>query len=132
MWAKCIPPSTRSGIASGLSFHGDHEDAILLQAMSTKDTDEIERIRKMGAVVVEVVSRVADFLTSHRVADNLLMKEDGVPLVIGDVKPESTSGWLDWAPRTPTIRFSLLARCRRAPQQWQRHRSPDPWANHRL
>ena len=70
----------------GLSFHGDHEDAILLQAMSTKDTDEIERIRKMGAVVVEVVSRVADFLTSHRVADNLLMKEDGVPLVIGDVK----------------------------------------------
>ncbi len=70
----------------GLSFHGDHEDAILLQAMSTKDSDEIERIRKMSTVVVEVVSRVADFLTSHRVADNLLMKEDGASLVIGDVK----------------------------------------------
>ena len=70
----------------GLSFHGDHEDAILLQAMSTKDSDEIERIRKMGTVVVEVVSRVADFLTSHRVADNLLVKEDGASLVIGDVK----------------------------------------------
>ncbi len=70
----------------GLSFHGDHEDTILLQAMSTKDSDEIERIRKMGTVVVEVVSRVADFLTSHRVADNLLMKEDGASLVIGDVK----------------------------------------------
>jgi Xaa-Pro aminopeptidase len=70
----------------GLSFHGDHDDAIFLQAMATKDDDEIERIRKMAGVVIEVVSRVADYLTSHKVAHDQLVKDDGVPLTIGDVK----------------------------------------------
>ncbi len=70
----------------GLSFHGDHNDAILLQAMATKDADEIERIRKMAGVVIEVVSRVAEFLTSHQVSNNLLMKEIGEPLLLGEVK----------------------------------------------
>lgn len=72
----------------GLTFQGDLEDAILLQAMSTKDSDEIERIRAMGKVVLEVVSRVADFLTSHQVIYEILMKSDGVPLTIGDVKAQ--------------------------------------------
>lgn len=72
----------------GLSFQGDLDDAILLQAMSTKEPDEIERIRAMGKVVLEVVSRVADFLTSHQVIYEILMKSDGVPLTIGDVKAQ--------------------------------------------
>jgi Xaa-Pro aminopeptidase len=61
--------------------------------MATKDPDEIDRIRKMGTVVVEVVSRVAEFLTNHRVTYELLMKEDGVPLMIGDVKAQ-INRWL--------------------------------------
>lgn len=72
----------------GLSFHGDPEDAILLQAMATKDPDELDRIRQMGAVVIEVVSRVAEFLTSHQVIYDLLMKKDGIPLMVGDVKAQ--------------------------------------------
>jgi Xaa-Pro aminopeptidase len=70
----------------GLSFHGDMEDAILLRAMATKEPAEIERIRKMGKIVVEVVSRVAELLSNHLVVYELLMKDDGVPLMIGDVK----------------------------------------------
>jgi Xaa-Pro aminopeptidase len=70
----------------GLSFQGDPEDAILLQAMATKESDEIERIRAMGLVVTEVVARVADFLTSHQVENKILIKTDGSPLLIGDVK----------------------------------------------
>jgi len=70
----------------GLSFQGDPDDAILLQAMATKESDEIERIRAMGLVVTEVVARVADFLTSHLVQNETLIKEDGSPLLIGDVK----------------------------------------------
>jgi Xaa-Pro aminopeptidase len=72
----------------GLSFHGDSDDAVLLQAMATKDAQEIERIRQMSAVVVEVVSRVAEFLTSQRATYGLLMKDDGVPLMIADVKAQ--------------------------------------------
>ncbi len=70
----------------GLSFQGDPEDAILLHAMATKEPDEIARIRAMGITVTEVVSRVADFLTSHVVQDERLIKTDGSPLLIGDVK----------------------------------------------
>jgi Xaa-Pro aminopeptidase len=69
-----------------LSFTGDLDDAVLLQAMATKQADEIERIRTMGKVVVDVVSRTADFLTSHKVQDETLVKADGAPLTIGDVK----------------------------------------------
>ena len=70
----------------GLSIQGDPEDAILLQARATKDADEVERIRAMGIIVTNVVSQVVDFLTSHMVQDEILIKPDGSPLLIGDVK----------------------------------------------
>lgn len=70
----------------GLTFEGDLEDTVLLQAMATKGQDEIERIRKMGDVVINVVTRVADFLTGHKVINEVLIKPNGAPLLIGDVK----------------------------------------------
>jgi Xaa-Pro aminopeptidase len=69
-----------------LTFKGDLDDAVLLQAMATKDAPEIDRIRAMGKVVQTVVSRMADFLTQHAVQEETLMKADGTPLTIGDVK----------------------------------------------
>ena len=71
-----------------LEFQGDLDDAVLLQAMATKDSAEIERIREMGKRVVTVVSRVADFLTHHQIKDEVLVKVDGSPLLIGDVKAQ--------------------------------------------
>jgi Xaa-Pro aminopeptidase len=70
----------------GLEFQGDLDDSVLLQAMATKDEGELERIREMGRRVVKVVLRVADFLTHHKVEDEVLIKPDGNPLLIGDVK----------------------------------------------
>ncbi|MEA3327080.1 MAG: M24 family metallopeptidase [Chloroflexota bacterium] len=70
----------------GLIFEGDLDDAVLLQAMATKEPEEIERIRHMGEIVKTVVSRVADFLTEHKVDQDVLIKKDGTPLLIGDVK----------------------------------------------
>jgi Xaa-Pro aminopeptidase len=70
----------------GLTFSGDINDSVLLQAMATKESDEIERIRAMGKIVLTVVSRVADFLTGHDVINEVLVKKDGTPLLIGDVK----------------------------------------------
>jgi Xaa-Pro aminopeptidase len=58
----------------------------LMQARLTKDQDEIERIRKMGLVTTAVVGEVADFLSSHRVRNEVLMKTDDQPLAIGDIK----------------------------------------------
>ena len=61
--------------------------SLFMKAMETKDAAEVERIRKMGAVTTEVVRRTAEYLTSREVrADEVLLKEDGTPLTIGDVK----------------------------------------------
>jgi Xaa-Pro aminopeptidase len=57
-----------------------------LQARATKDEDEIARIRAMGRVTTAVVAETADFLTSQRVKDGVLVKADGQPLTIGEVK----------------------------------------------
>lgn len=61
-------------------------DGILLPAMMTKDDVEIERIRRMGQVTTRVVGNVADFITGHKVKDEVLVKADGSPLTIGEVK----------------------------------------------
>ena len=70
----------------GLKFVGDLENKYLQRAMMTKDTDEVERIRRVGNVTVEVVGRVAELLSHSAVKDQTLVKADGQPLLIGDVK----------------------------------------------
>ena len=62
-------------------------DSTLLRAMETKDDVEIARIRQIGAVTTTVVQMVQDYLTSCDVReDEVLLKEDGSPLTVGDVK----------------------------------------------
>ena len=69
-------------------------DSTLLRAMETKDDLEVARIRQMGAVTTTVVKLVQDYLTSREVReDEVLLKEDGYPLTIGDVKGK-ISLWL--------------------------------------
>jgi len=71
-----------------LEFIGESGmDSALLRAMETKDDVEVARIRQMGAVTTTIVKMVQDYLTSREVReDEVLLKEDGNPLTIGDVK----------------------------------------------
>jgi Xaa-Pro aminopeptidase len=69
-------------------------DSMILYAMETKEAFEIARIRQMGAVTTSVVGLVKDYLTACEVReDEVLLKEDGYPLTIGDVKGK-ISLWL--------------------------------------
>jgi Xaa-Pro aminopeptidase len=69
-------------------------NSTLLYAMETKDDVEVARIRRMGAVTTTVVKMVQDYLSSCDVReDEVLLKEDGSPLTIGDVKGK-LSLWL--------------------------------------
>jgi Xaa-Pro aminopeptidase len=62
-------------------------ESIFSRAMETKEETEVERIRAMGRITTEVVGLVADYLTRREVrADEVLLKEDGSPLTVGDVK----------------------------------------------
>jgi Xaa-Pro aminopeptidase len=73
-------------ILPDLEIVGELRNSVLMQAMATKDETEIERIRKMGEITTGVVAQVADFLTSQKVKDGLLVKSDGRPLTIGEIK----------------------------------------------
>jgi Xaa-Pro aminopeptidase len=69
-------------------------ESTLLRAMETKDEVEVARIRQMGAVTTTVVKMVHDYLIACEVReDEVLLKEDGHPLTLGDVKSK-ISLWL--------------------------------------
>jgi Xaa-Pro aminopeptidase len=59
---------------------------VLLSAMSTKDEEEVARIRRMGEITIEVVDRVKALITSQTVKNEQLFKSNGEPLTIGEVK----------------------------------------------
>ena len=77
----------------GLEILGEVGNSLITQAMATKDEAEVERIRHMGQVTTAVVGQVAEFLSSHIARDHILVKADGQPLTIGDVK-KSINLWL--------------------------------------
>lgn len=70
-----------------LEFVGEpREDSIFMRVMETKDAAEVERIRRMGRITTTVVGKTRDYLTEREVrADEVLLKEDGSPLTVGDV-----------------------------------------------
>lgn len=62
-------------------------DSVFLAAMETKTEDEVARIREMGRITTEVAGKVQVFLTEHAVdANEILVKADGKPLTVADVK----------------------------------------------
>lgn len=70
----------------GLQMTGFVRDEILLNAMMTKDADEIEHIRNMGRITTEVVGKTADYITEQRTREGMLVHKDGAPVTIGEVK----------------------------------------------
>lgn len=76
-----------------LEIIGQVGDSILLQAMSTKDEQEVNRIRAMGEITISVVGKVKDFLTAHKTKNSILVKSNGDPLTVGEVK-KNINLWL--------------------------------------
>lgn len=72
--------------APRISIVADGDDPILMRARATKSPAEIDAIRRLGRVCVSVLEDVAGLLSSHSVRSNRLIKRNGEPLVIGDVK----------------------------------------------
>ncbi len=70
-----------------IEFVGEpRENSVFMKAMETKDEKDVERIRRVGKITTEVVGLTRDYLTSCDVRDDeVLLKEDGTPLTVGDV-----------------------------------------------
>lgn len=60
--------------------------SVMKLARSTKDENEVERIREMGKITVEVMGNVADFLTTHQAKNGVLVDRQDEVLTIGEVK----------------------------------------------
>ena len=69
-----------------LNFVGEEERSVLGRAMITKDKAEVEHIRQIGRIATEVMEMVADYLTSRPVEGRQLLRRDGQPLTVRDVK----------------------------------------------
>ena len=72
----------------GIELVGEpHDNSLFMYIMETKDEAEVDRIRRMGKITTTVVGRVAGYLTNCQVReDEVLLREDGGPLTIADVK----------------------------------------------
>ena len=80
--------TTLQRLLPDLELVGETRDnSLFMHAMETKDEGEVAHIRKMGRITTTVVGRVAEYLTGCEVReDEVLLKEDGTPLTIADVK----------------------------------------------
>lgn len=78
--------STLSRLMPEMEIVSEADHTLLGQARVTKDEQEIQEIRRMGEITVEVVGLTAEFLTRHKARNGFLVKDNGEPLRIGDVK----------------------------------------------
>jgi len=77
-----------------VEFIGEGSMSILLETRATKDSQEIDHLRRMGKITTEVVAQTALNLQNCQVRkDEVLLNPDGQPVTIGAVKTRITL-WL--------------------------------------
>jgi len=64
----------------------EYENDVISQARKTKDAQEVAQIRQACKLTEGVIGETQDYLRRYRVADDTLLKQDGAPLTIADVK----------------------------------------------
>ncbi len=72
--------------APDVKLVSDSKDPVLGGARSTKDANEIEHLRAIGAASTAVIGETAEFLSSHTVHGKTLVGRSGEPLTVGRVK----------------------------------------------
>ncbi|MFQ5858488.1 MAG: M24 family metallopeptidase, partial [Anaerolineae bacterium] len=70
----------------GIDVVGEFGGDIFSTARATKEPAEVERIREVRRKTVAALDATVDFLRSHQVRDEMLVKHDSAPLTIGDAK----------------------------------------------
>ena len=64
----------------------EYEKDVISQARETKDAQEVALIREACRLTEGVIGQTRDYLRTHAVKDGVLIRTDGSPLTIGDVK----------------------------------------------
>jgi Xaa-Pro aminopeptidase len=69
-----------------ITVSGEPEATIFDTAFATKDAEEIELIKSVAERTNRVMAETVDFIKGHAVDQNRLVKANGDPLTVGDVK----------------------------------------------
>ena len=93
-----------------LQFKGDNQDAVLLEARALKRPDEIERIRHMGEITTRVVRNTQQLLASSKLDGENLIKADGSPLKLGEVKAQIDLWLAEYGAEAPENTIFSLGR----------------------
>ncbi len=65
---------------------GEMPPTLITEARATKDAEEVLRIRDVGRRTAHIVAQTVSFLQAHSVGkDEVLRRDDGQPLTVGDV-----------------------------------------------
>ncbi len=67
-------------------FIGELGRTLFAEAAITKDTDELERIKSVAERTSAVLQATWDYIGGHQANDGTVIRPDGSPLTIGDVK----------------------------------------------
>jgi len=70
----------------GLEIVAEGHRDLIQTARETKDDAEIEAMRDVGVETCALIDDVKKFLQSHRSRDGVLVRSDGKPLTVADVK----------------------------------------------
>ena len=70
----------------GYQFVGERGLTVFNEAYVTKDASELERLRAAAAGTSATLEATWNFIASHRAEGETLVRDDGSPLTIGDVK----------------------------------------------
>jgi len=69
-----------------VEFIGQLQDNVFNLSRMTKSMEEIERIRKVGLLTIEIVSMTAEYLSTLREVNGVLVGKEGKPVTVADVK----------------------------------------------
>jgi Xaa-Pro aminopeptidase len=72
--------------SEGVELVGEYGTSLFSLARETKDDWEIGELREAGRLTCMVIGEVQEFIQGHRTRDEMVVKSDGTPLTIGDVK----------------------------------------------
>ncbi|MGB5050085.1 MAG: hypothetical protein WBO46_14170 [Caldilineaceae bacterium] len=73
-------------MTESIELVGEYGETVFSQAMETKDDGELAELQKAGVLACQVVGEVQEFIQSHRTRNEVVIRADGEPLTIGDVK----------------------------------------------
>jgi Xaa-Pro aminopeptidase len=65
---------------------GEYGETLFNSARETKDAQELAELKRAGELTCQVIGEVQDFIQSHNVRNEIVLRRDDQPLTIGDVK----------------------------------------------